>query len=108
MTFGEQLKIKLEQGWAASKDFCIKAGAKAQDLGERGLLMWDIKQLENKAQKLTLRLGNEAYIAFTDRDQAEITRESEEFKTILDEILDIKEQIEKKETELKNRRNSEK
>jgi len=106
MTFGEQLKIKLEQGWVASREFCIKAGAKAQDLGERGLLMWDIKQLENKVKKLILRLGNETYIAFTDRGQTEIDRESEEFKTILDEILDAREQIEEKETELKNRRNS--
>ncbi|MCL2442260.1 MAG: hypothetical protein FWD13_02205 [Treponema sp.] len=106
MSFSEQLKIKLEQGLTASKDFCVKAGAKAQDLGERGLLMWDIRQLKNKVKKLKLQLGNETYIAFTDHDQAAINRESEEFKAILDEIQDIKEQIEEKETELKRRRDS--
>ena len=103
MTFSERMKDLLEQGWAASKDFAVKAGAKAQDLGERGMLMWDIKQLENQAQKQLIRLGNEAYIAFTDHDQPIIDRESVEFRTILNELANIKEQIEKKEFELKNR-----
>jgi len=103
MTFSERMKDMLEQGWTASKEFAIKAGAKAQDLGERGLLMWDIKQLENQAQKLLTRMGNEAYIAFTDRAQTAIEREAVEFKTILDELASIREQIEKKEYELKNR-----
>ena len=103
MTFSERMKDLLEQGWTVSKEFAIKAGAKAQDLGERGMLMWDIKQLENQAQKQLIRLGNEAYIAFTDKDQQVIDRETVEFKTILDEIAIIKDQIEKKEFELKNR-----
>jgi len=103
MTFSERMKELLEQGWDATKDFAIKAGAKAQDLGERGLIMWDIKQLENKAQKLIARLGNEALMAFTDKDQAELSRETPEIKAILDEIANTKEQIEKKEIELKNR-----
>jgi len=103
MTFNERMKDLLEQGWTASKEFAIKAGAKAQDLGERGLLMWDIKQLENQAQKLLSRMGNEAYIAFTDKNQTTIEREAVEFRTILDELANIRVQIEKKEFELKNR-----
>ena len=103
MTFSERMKEMLEQGWAVSKDFAIKAGAKAQDLGERGVLMWDIKQLENQAQKLLTRLGNEAYTAFVDRDQPVIDREFIEFRTILEEIAKIREQIEKKDFDLRNR-----
>ena len=106
MTFSERMKDMLEQGWAASKEFAVKAGAKAQDLGERGILMWDIKQLENQAQKLLTRLGNEAYIAFSDHNQQTIEREAVEFRTILDELTIIKEQIEKKEFELKSRKSS--
>ena len=103
MTFSERMKDLLEQGWAASKDLAAKAGEKAQDLGERGILMWDIKLLENQAQKLISRLGNETYIAFTERDQETIGRNAVEFRTILEEISMIKDQIEKKEFELKNR-----
>ncbi|MCL2185164.1 MAG: hypothetical protein FWB86_04825 [Treponema sp.] len=104
MTFGERMKDVLEQGWAVSKDFAMKAGEKAQDLGERGILMWDIKQLENQAKKLIARMGNEAYIAFTEHNQAAIDRDAIEFRTILEEIAVIKDQIEKKEADLKSRK----
>ena len=103
MTFSERMQELFEQGWAASKDFAMKAGEKAQDLGERGMLMWDIKNLENQAQKLISRLGNEAYTAFTEREQATIERDAIEFRTILEELSIVREQIEKKEFELKNR-----
>jgi len=103
MTFSERMKELLEQGWDVTKDLAAKAGAKAQDLGERGMLMWDIKQLENKAQKLLTRLGNAAFVAFIDRDMTSIERENTEVRSTLDEIISIKEQIEKKEFELKNR-----
>jgi hypothetical protein len=104
MTFGERMKELMEQGLAASKEFAIKAGAKAQDLGERGILMLEIKQLEGQAQKLLTRMGNDTYISFTERDQSTIDREQVEFKTTLKEITMIKEAIEKKENELKDRK----
>jgi hypothetical protein len=91
----------LEQGVAASKEFAIKAGAKAQELGERGVLMLEIKQLEGQAQKLIGRLGNEAYRVFVDQDQAAIDRDSNEIKTILSQIASVKETIERKEAEIK-------
>jgi hypothetical protein len=106
ITFSERMKEMLEQGWTASKELAAKAGAKAQDLSERGLLMWDIKQLENQGQKLLARLGNAAYIEFTERDNTTLERENSEIKTILDEIALIKDAIDNKETELKNRKST--
>jgi len=104
MTFGERMKDVLEQGWAVSKDIAAKAGAKAQDLGERGILMLEVKQLENQAEKLISRLGNEAYIAFTEQDKNTVDRNTVEIRTILEEIAVVKDAIEKKEAELKNRK----
>ena len=103
MKFSERMKDMLEQGWNMSKEFAIKAGAKAQDLGEKGVLMWDIKQLENQAQKLLAKLGNEAFIAFTERGQETIDRGAIEFRSILEELAVVKDQIEKKDNELKSR-----
>jgi len=103
MTFSERMKAILEQGLAASKEFAVKAGAKAQDLGERGILMWDIKQYENQAQKLLTRLGNEAYILFVDKNLQTADRDTVELRSILDELSAVKDQIDKKEYELKNR-----
>jgi hypothetical protein len=104
MTFSERMKEMLDQGLAVSKDFAIKAGAKAQDIGERGVLLLEIKQLENQAHKLLTRLGNEAYLSFTENDQVTIDRETIEIRTILEEIALVKDAIEKKEIELKNRK----
>ncbi|MDR1250913.1 MAG: hypothetical protein LBK62_01975 [Treponema sp.] len=104
MTFSERMKELLDQGVAASKDFAVKAGAKAQDLGERGVLKLEIKQLEGQAQKLLTRLGNETYRAFVDRDQSTIEREAPEIKALLTEIASVREAIEKKDADIKSRK----
>ena len=104
MTFSERMREVLEQGVAASKEFAMKAGAKAQDLGERGILMLEIKQLESQAQRLIGRLGNEAYRGFVDEDKAAVSRDAPEISGILSEISRVRDTIEKKESELKLRR----
>ena len=104
MTFSERMRELLEQGVAASKDFAVKAGAKAQDLGERGVLMIEIKQLESQAQKLIIRLGNATCRLFIDEDRSGIDRDSTEISGILSEIIRVKETIENKEAELRARK----
>jgi hypothetical protein len=104
MTFVERMKELLDQGVTASKDFAVKAGAKAQDLGERGVLMVEIKQLENQAQKLIGRLGAEAYQAFTERGEETLSAESAPIKALLADIATARESIEKKEAELESRK----
>jgi hypothetical protein len=98
------MREMLEQGWIASKELATKAGEKAQDLSERGILMWDIKQLENQAQKLLSKLGNITYVAFVERDESSLERDNIEIRTILEEIGLVRDVIYKKETELKNRK----
>lgn len=104
MTFSERMRDLLDQGVAASKEFAAKAGAKAQDLGERGILMLEIKQLEGQAQKLFSRLGNEAYRAFAERGQTSVERDAPEIKIVLTEIASVRETIEQKDAELRSRR----
>ena len=104
MTFTERMKELLDQGVAVSKDLALKAGAKAQDLGERGVLMVEIKQLESQAQKLVGRLGTEAYQTFTERGEDTLSADSAAVKSILTEIAAIRESIERKEADLKLRK----
>ena len=104
MTFTERMKELLDQGVAVSKDFAVKAGAKAQDLGERGVLMLEIRQLEGQAQKLIGRLGTEAYQAFTERGEETLSRESTPIKALLSDIATIRESIEAREAELRLRK----
>jgi len=104
MTFSERMRELLDQGMAVSREFASKAGAKAQDLGERGVLMLEIKQLETQAQKLLGRLGNVAFQAFTERNQDSIERETPEVRVILTELAGVRNSIEQKEVELRSRR----
>jgi len=104
MTFSERMKELLDQGVAASKEFALKAGAKAQELGERGILMLEIKQLEGQAQKFIGRLGNETYKAFVERNQDTLEKNTPEVEALLAEIIKVREAIEQKEAELKDKR----
>ena len=104
MSFSERMKELLDQGVAASKDIAVKAGAKAQDLGERGVMMLEIRQLEGQAQKLIGRLGAEAYQAFSERGEETLSRESSTIKAILADIATARQSIETKEAELKLRK----
>ena len=105
MTFSERMKEMLEQGAAATKEFAAKAGAKAQDLGERGVLMVEIKQLESQAQGIITRLGTEVYQAFSEKGENSVSADSYPIKSMLSDIALIKESIERKEAELKLRKN---
>jgi hypothetical protein len=105
MTFGERMKELLDQGMAASKDFAVKAGAKAQEMGEIGVLVLEIKQLEGKAQKLIARLGAEVYESFAERGADIVSKSEAPVSTMLAEIARIKETIEAKEGELKIKKN---
>jgi len=104
MTFSERMNELLDQGVTATKEFAVKAGTKAQDMGERGILMVEIKQLENKAKKLIGSLGNEAYHAFSELNLLNITSDMPVFRDLLEEIAKVREAIELKETDLRNRR----
>ena len=106
MAFIDRMKELLDQGVTASKDLASKAGAKAQDLGERGVLMLEIRQLESQAQKLIGRLGAEAYQSFTERGEETISAESAPIKALLSEISAARESIENKEAELQSRKNA--
>ena len=104
MAFIDRMRELVDQGVTVSKDFAVKAGAKAQDLGERGVMMIEIKQLETQAQKLIGRLGAEVYNAFVERNEETVSVDSAPVKTILSEIAAAREAIERKEAELQNRK----
>lgn len=100
MTFLDKMRGFLDQGVTASKDFVVKAGAKAQDLGQKGVLKLEIAQLEHQAQKLISKLGAEAYAAFAERGEASLAADAAPVRGLLAEIDSVKNAIDKKEAEL--------
>ena len=105
MTFSERMNELLDQGVAVSKEIAAKAGAKAQDLGERGVLMLEIRQLEGQAQKTISLLGAEAYQVFAERGETTLSAESAAVRSLLADISAIRRAIEEKEAELAQRKN---
>ncbi|MDR2494311.1 MAG: hypothetical protein LBD24_03710 [Spirochaetaceae bacterium] len=102
--FGEKMKGLLEQGAQTSKEFASKAGARAQNLGEQGILTLDIKKLKGQVEKLTDRLGKEAYTILTADSDAAVRADTPAIKAILDEIAAAREQIDRKEAELREKK----
>jgi hypothetical protein len=102
---GEKAQDWGEKGYAASKKLVNKAGEKAQNLGEQGVLLLEIKQLEGQARKLVGRLGTEAYHAFVEKGAKSVTVDTPAVKTILAELAGVRDLLEKKEAELRDKKN---
>jgi hypothetical protein len=96
----------LDQGAQASKELLSKAGAKAQNLGERGVLTLEIKQLEGQARKLLERLGNSVYHRLAEEGAESVSASDPEISGFISELISIKETIEKREGERETRRRS--
>ena len=99
MSFSERMKELIDRGLVASRDFAKKAGEKAKELGEKGLLKIDIAQLESQAEKLIAKLGAEVYASMVDRNVETVSRDTAAISSILKEIEGLRASIEKKEKE---------
>jgi len=122
MAFNDTLKEMLDQGLADSKEFAVKVGEKAQDLGAKGVeaskgfvskagakiqelgeksvLTLEIKRLDGHARKLIAFLGAEIYRRY--EQNAAFDAGEPEIKDILEKITSVKETIDKREEELRN------
>lgn len=103
-TFGEKMKEFIEQGAQTSKELASKAGAKAQNLGEQGVLLLEIKKLKGEVEKQIDALGQETYQSFLVKKFEAIRADDPAFKKIVDEIASLQETIAKKEAELQGKK----
>jgi predicted nucleic acid-binding Zn-ribbon protein len=87
------------QGVSTSKEVLARAKDKAQELGEIGLLKYEISQLEKHAEKLFSRLGMAVFEKLSGKAQATVTRAS--VKELIQELEEVRAKIEQKEGELK-------
>ena len=102
MSFSDKMKEFLGKGLETSKTIASKAGAKAQDLGEKGVLKLEIAQLQGQVQKLMTKLGAEVYMSFTEKGSSTVSSDDQEIAALIAQINEIKKSIEKKENDLKN------
>jgi hypothetical protein len=91
------------KGLASSKGFIDNVGDKFQDLGEKGKSLVEIKQLENKGQKLMTQLGSEVYKALAEQKLASVSPTTPGIKEIFMELDQIKKEIDQKEADSKKK-----
>jgi len=120
MAFIDKMKDYFSKGVEVSKDALSKAGDAVQDLGDKSVLMIEIKQFESKLNKEYVSLGQQVYsiyhengdelvkfddaqvsgiIAEIKRLRAEISVRKEKIQEIKDSSNDDKKDEEKEDTE---------
>jgi hypothetical protein len=99
MSFWDRMEQVVNQGLESSREVLTKAKEKAKDLGEKGLLRYEISQIERQAEKKFSQLGATVYEKLVLKDQATVSRES--VKEYLDDIQELKNRLEKLESDLK-------
>lgn len=100
MNLWNRIEKAVGQGLDASREVLDKAREGAKDLSEKGVLKFDIMQLERQSMKVLSRLGQEVYDAFHARDQASVERDTVGVKELVTELGDIERRIEDKERAL--------
>jgi hypothetical protein len=102
MGFWDRMKEILDKSFETSKDVLEKAKDKAKELGEKGLLKYEIMQLEKSAEKKIVLLGTKVFELLVKEEKNTISKTTPGIKEILQEMLDIEEKINEKEESLKN------
>ena len=97
MTLWNRIEKAVGQGLDVSRDVLDRAREGAKDLSEKGVLKFDIVQLERQSMKLLSQLGQEVYDAFGTRAQQTVSRDTVGVKELVAELADLERRIEEKE-----------
>lgn len=100
MTLWNRIEKAVGQGLDVSREVLDKAREGAKDLSEKGVLKFDIMQLERQSVKVLSRLGQEVYDAFQVRAEKSVSRDTVGVKELVTELGDIERRIEEKESAL--------
>ena len=98
MSFWERMEEAINQGFESSREILGKAKEKAKDLGEKGLLRYEISQLERQAEKKFSQLGVRVYENLVLKEQPTVGKEAVE--ELLEDVQELKKRVERLEQDL--------
>jgi hypothetical protein len=101
MSFWDRMHKVIGQGIEASKLALDKAKDKAKELGEKGMLSYEIMQLEKLMENKIAELGTMTYDLAVEQGKTGLSKDTPEFKNIIAEIQEIEKKITGKEEALK-------
>jgi len=102
--FWERMEQIVDKGVAASRELWGKAKDKAKDLSEKGILRYEIGQLERQAQSQLALLGTKVYDAFALQGRQSIAADAPEVAAAVAAISDIQRRVEEKEEAIRKLR----
>ena len=100
MDFWSRMKDALDKGVSSSRELYDKARERAQDLTDRGILRFEISQLENQAEKIIAKLGSRTYEVLVREGQTTVSRKTAGVKDLIEEVEAIQGRIHDKEEQL--------
>jgi len=98
--FWQRMHTALDKGIASSRDLLGKAGDKAKDLGERGVVRFEIMQLESQIEKLTAKLGTRVFEVLSKEGQNTVSKGTAGVKELITEMEELAKRLSEKEAEL--------
>ena len=101
MSFWKGVEEVLNQGLSVSKEAFDKAKEKAKELGDKGVTKLEITQLEREASRKSLELGKKVYELLVKEGKNTVSKNTPEIKSLIAELKDLEERVNKKEKELK-------
>jgi hypothetical protein len=100
MSFFDRMRKVMSEGFDTTRDLLGSAAERAKELGEKGVLRYEISRLERDTEKRFAQLGNKIYQLFGEKDQKSVTRDNTEVAALVEEIAELEKRIKDKEDAL--------
>lgn len=100
MDFWERFRTTIDKGVESSRGVLGKAQERARDLGEKGVLRFEIMQLESRAEKLTTKLGARTFEVLVKEGQNTVSRKTAGVRELVEELAELETRIKEKEDAL--------
>ena len=101
MGFWDRMKDVVDKGIETSRDVLGKATDKAKELGEKGVIKFEMIQLEREGEKKLIQLGTSVFDLLVKQEKASVTKGTAGIKETLEALADIEQKMDQKEEALK-------
>jgi len=101
MTFWDSLKDFMDKSIEASGKALNEFGEKTKELGQKGVIKFEIAQLRNQFKQQSDKLGLVVYELFIKADKESITRRNSDVVPLLEKMQELEKLISQKEEEYK-------
>ncbi len=101
MSFWDRMKEIVDKGIETSKDVLGKAAEKAKELGDKGVLRFEIMQLEKQGERKLVQLGTFVFDLLVKQEKTSVSKSTQGVKEIIEELIQVEKKIDEKEEALK-------